>query len=289
MEGSCIFTMFTTALISFREFLEAFLIVGVFWGLSKSLSLKKEKEIALAAGIGIAISFVLSIGTFAFGDSARAVLTEENAELLESYLMIFSGCFLAYVIFSLHKVLHVQKMSTIKKATEKLKKKVFDVSLFFTILFLVVREGFEIALFTASTSLFAVFFQNLAGLFAGFISAGAVGLATSFAYLKFSVKRVFQITEYMIILLGAAMVQNGVTELFEIQWHIELEEFVPMAMPFLPDSHSVIGHALQTFTGIDQHFSGARLAIMVGYIGMVYVLFLRKHSFIKGESKTHEK
>jgi FTR1 family protein len=283
--------MFTTALIAFREFLEAFLIVGVFWGLSKSLSLKKEKEIVLAAGIGIAISFVLSIGTFAFGDSARVVLTEESAELLGSYLMIFSGCFLAYVIFSLHKVLHVQKMSTIKNATEKLKKKVFDVSLFFTILFLVVREGFEVALFTASTSLFSVFFQNMMGLFAGFVSAGAVGLATSMAYLKFSVKRVFQVTEYMIILLGAAMVQNGITELFEIYWHVELDEIIPLAMPFLPDSHNAFGNALQTFTGIDQHFSGARLAIMIGYVGMVYLLFLRREnpSFLRKQESSKTK
>jgi FTR1 family protein len=270
--------MFTTALIAFREFLEAFLIVGVFWGLSRSLSLKKEKEIALAAAIGIAISFVLAFGTFAFGDSARVILTEDNAELLESYLMIFSGCFLVYVIFSLHKVLHTQKMVVIKQAAAKLKKKVFDVSLFFTILFLVAREGFEIALFTAGTSLFAVFFQNMMGLIIGFVSAGAIGIATSFAYLKFSVKRVFQVTEYMIILLGAALVQNGATELFEIYWHIELAEIIPLAIPFLPDSHSVIGHALQTFTGIDQHFSGARLAIMLGYIGIVYALFLRKNS-----------
>ena len=171
----------------------------------------------------------------------------------------------------------------------KLKKNVFDVSLFFTILFLVVREGFEIALFTASTSLFSVFFQNMAGLFTGFLSAGAVGLATSMAYLKFSVKRVFQITEYMIILLGAAMVQNGITELFEIYWHVELYEIVPLHMPFLPDSHSLVGHALQTFTGIDQHFSGARLAIMVGYIGIVYILFFKKNIFSKVETKQNEK
>ncbi len=269
--------MFTTALIAFREFLEAFLIVGVFWGLSRTLKLGKEKEIALAAGAGFVIAFFLGVITYTFGDNARGILTEDNAELLASYLQIFSGCFLAYVIFSLHKVLHNQKMSVIKQVTEKLKKKVFDLSLFFTVFFLVVREGFEIALFTASTSLFSVFFQNIVGLVIGFGGASIVGLGTSLAYIKFPVKRVFQITEYMIMLLGAALVQNGLTKILAEQMHINLSKIMSLPMRFLPDNHSIIGHAMQTFIGIDQNFSGARLAIMAGYMSIVYLLFMRKN------------
>ncbi len=269
--------MFTTALIAFREFLEAFLITGVFWGLSRTLKLGKEKEIALAASAGFGIAFCLAIITYIFGDSARGILTEDNAELLASYLQIFSGCFLAYVIFSLHKVLHNQKMSVIKQVTEKLKKKVFDLSLFFTVFFLVVREGFEISLFTASTSLFSVFFQNILGLVIGFGGASIVGLGTSLAYIKFPVKRVFQITEYLIILLGAALVQNGLTKILAEQMHIQLSKILSLPMQFLPDNQSIVGHALQTFTGIDREFSLARLGIMAGYITIVYLLFIRKN------------
>lgn len=51
--------MITTAVISFREFLEAFLIVGVFLGISKKLNLKKEFEIGfiLASMFGILMFF----------------------------------------------------------------------------------------------------------------------------------------------------------------------------------------------------------------------------------------
>ena len=41
--------MITTAVISFREFLEVFLIVGVFLGISRKLNLKKEFEINTVA------------------------------------------------------------------------------------------------------------------------------------------------------------------------------------------------------------------------------------------------
>ena len=155
--------MITTAVISFREFLEAFLIVGVFLGISRKLNIKKEFEIGLAAIIGVVISLLLATGTYLFGDQVRGVLTEKNAELLEGYLMIFSGIFIAYVVFSLHDVINRSRAGTLIKAQQKLQEKVFDFSLFSTIVFLVIREGFEIALFTAGTSLFSVFVQNFIG------------------------------------------------------------------------------------------------------------------------------
>jgi len=275
--------MFTTALIAFREFLEAFLIVGVFLGVSRKMGLKKEMEIAIAASVGIAISFLLSTGTYAFGDAARAVLTQERAELLENYLMLFSGFFLAYVVFSLHQRISSNKKEIIQKTKTKLEKRAFDFSLFATIAFLVTREGFEIALFTAGTSLFAIFFQNMLGLFLGFGLAGIAGTAAFFAYTKFPIQKVFRVTEYMIILLGASMVQVGITELLEHQFNFHLADIVSFRFFFMPDEHSVIGHALRSFTGIDSEFSLPRLLIMVVYIAGIY--FITRQQKIK----TYEK
>lgn len=268
--------MLTTAVIAFREFLEAFLIVGVFLGISKKLGLKKELEIGLAAIVGIVFSLLLATGIYLFGNQVHGVLTEKNAELLESYLMIFSGLFIAYVIFSLHNVINRSRAGTLIKAHEKLQKNVFDLSLFFTIIFLVIREGFEIALFTASTSLFSVFIQNFIGLMLGFASASVIGIGTFFAYIKFSISKVFKFTEYMIILLGAALVQNGLTELLEHGFNIEIEKMLSLPLTFLPAKNTLIGHFISSFTGLDQKFSMIRLTIMGIYILIVYLLFLKK-------------
>src|SRR3990167_4716282 len=105
--------MITTAVISFREFLEAFLIVGVFLGISRKLNLKKEFEISLAAVIGIIFSLLLATGTYFFANQVHGILTEKNAELLEGYLMIFSGVFIAYVVFSLHDVINRSRTNTL--------------------------------------------------------------------------------------------------------------------------------------------------------------------------------
>ena len=268
--------MFATAVIAFREFLEAFLIIGVFLGISRNLHLKKEMEIGLAAFVGIIFSLLLATGTYLFGDQARNILTEENADFLESYLLIFSGIFIAYVVFSLHDVLRRSRGQTLIKAHKKLQQNAFDVSLFFTIIFLVIREGFEIALFTASASLFSEFLQNLVGLLLGFGTATVLGVVTFFAYVRFPIAKVFKVTEYMIILLGASLVQNGVTKLFETHFSIHLSDIISLPLQFLPDKDTLIGHLLQSLLGVDRDFSLVRLIIMLVYIGAIYLLFIKR-------------
>ena len=268
--------MITTALIAFREFLEAFLIVGVFFGISKKLTLKREMEIGLATSIGCLISLVLACITYFFGDFARGILTEDRAEILQSYLLIFSGFFIVYVIFSLHNSLRKGRGGKLISAHQKLQKNAFDLSLFTTIVMLVLREGFEIALFTASTSLFSVFFQNVLGLLIGFIGAGIVGFLTFSAYLRFSIGKVFKYTEYMIIVLGASLVQNGITELLIHSFNIHIGNILRFPFQFLPSEKTIPGHLLKNLLGVDQEFSAVRLFIMILYIAIIYFLFLRK-------------
>lgn len=272
--------MITVAIIAFREFLEAFLISGIFLGVSRKLKLKKEAEIGLAMLVGVGISFMMSIATYVFGDAARSILTEDRAELLSNYLMLFSGFFLVYVVFSLHNRMSHDKKDIIQKTRTKLEQQVFDISLFATIIFLVAREGFEIALFTASTSLFSVFFQNFLGLMIGFSLAGIVGTAAFFAYTKFPVGKVFKITEYMIVLLGASMVQVGTTELLKHQCNIYLGNIVSFGMSFLPGEHTIVGNFIRTFTGIDNEFSLARLFIMISYGAIVYIIVTHRKKII---------
>lgn len=268
--------MLTTLVIAFREFLEAFLIVGIFLGISRKLKLKKEIEIGLAAAIGIAIALLLSGVTYTLGDAARAILTEQRAELLGNYLLLFSGFFLAYVVLSLHNRISQNKKDIIKKASEKLKKQVFDFSLFTTVIFLVSREGFEIALFTASTSLFAQFFQNFLGLLIGLTIASIVGGFTFAAYVKFPIRKVFKYTEYMIILLGASMVQVGITELLQHQFNFHLANIASFGISFLPSETSMVGHFIRSFAGIDNEFSLPRLLIMLFYIAVIYMFFSKR-------------
>jgi high-affinity iron transporter len=270
--------MITTAVISFREFLEAFLIIGVFLGISKKIQLNKEFEIGLAALVGIAISLFFATITYLFGSQVHGVLTEKNTEILESYLMIFSGLFISYVVFSLHNFIHRSRVGTLIKAHKKLQERVFDFSLFSTIVFLILREGFEIALFTASTSLFSLYIQNFIGLIIGFACASIVGIMTFFAYVKFPIGKIFKYTEYLIVVLGASLVQNGVSEFLEHNFRIDLTKIIAIPLNFLPQKESLVGHMLKSFFGIDRDFSLIKLSIMCVYVSIVYLLRRRPHS-----------
>ena len=273
--------MVATAIIAFREFLEAFLIIGVFLGISNKLRLKKEKEIWLAAIIGIIFSLLLSTIVYIFGDKARLILSEENIELLESCLLIFSGVFIAYVVFSLHKILHQHNLHRLKATHKRLQENVFDISLFFTIIFLVLREGFEIALFTASVSLFSAFMQNFIGLVLGFAAATFCGILTLYIYVKFPINKLFKVTEYLIILLGSSLVQLGIAKFSEEYFHINLSQIIPLHLQFLPNEDTIIGHLLQGFFGIDKDLSLVRIIIMVVYILIVYFIFLKQNHNLK--------
>ena len=246
--------MFVTALIVFREFLEAFLMAGVFLGLSKQLNLKKEFEILLALSIGVSISILLAVGVFFFGDSARSVITEASAELLEGYLMLFSGVFIAYVVFALHRAMGKANRDAVEMAKEVLKKTAFDITFFFLIIFLILREGFEIALFTASVSLFADFATNMLGLFLGFLAAAVVGIGIYFFYTKIPIRKVFTATEYAIIALGAVFTSNGIMKLLEGQFGIHASDFLAAPVPFTDSVFSLLSPLLMLVYALAVHW-----------------------------------
>lgn len=265
--------MLTTAIIAFREFLEAFLLVGIFLGMNKKFQLHKQQEIIIASFTGILFSLLLPIIVFFLASSAKYVLDENNADILEGCFLIFSGFFLAYVVFSLHEFMKSGKKETLARATEKMEQEIFDISLFFTLVFFIVREGFEVALLIATTSLFSVFWTNIEGLFLGFSMAFLIGLGTTVTYIKLPIKKVFLYTECAIILVGAAMVKNGVSLLLSSYFHIHWEKLFPLPLHFLPSGETIAGHTLNNLLGLQQDMSIIQVAIMALYIILAFSTF----------------
>lgn len=261
--------MVTIAIIAFREFLEAFLLVGIFIGIDKKLNLRKQKEIVLATLCGIILSLALPLLVFFFGQD----LNEKTTDIVEGYLLTFSGFFLVYVVFTLHTFMNAYRHKAITYAKQKMEQEIFDISLFLTIVLFIGREGFEIALLIAATSLFSVFWSNIAGLMIGFMLASCIGFITSRGYRTLPVKKVFRYTEYGIIFIGAAMVKNGISLLVFTYMHMHLDSIFSLPLKFLPGENTIIGHLLNNLFGIQQHLSLIQLVIMAMYIILVQYLF----------------
>lgn len=269
--------MLTTFTIALREYLEAFLIIGVFLGISKKLKIKREKEILLASLIGILLSIILPLFTFYFSNLASKVLTKKNSEILEGYLLIFSGIFISYVIFSLHKTIHQITDKNLLQVHSKIKDNLFDFFLFLLIVFFIVREGFEIALFTATTSLFSSFSQNLAGLILAFFTSFLLSLLIYTSFIKISFSKIYKITEWLILFLGAAMINNGVNEILEGYFNLKLSFFLPIKILFLPEKSTFIGHFLKNLFALQRDFSFVSLLIIFSYIFAIKKIFLSRN------------
>lgn len=268
--------MFASFLISFREYLEVFLIVGVFVGIDQKLSLGKTRNIVITSIIGILLSLVLPMLTFYVSDISKSIITAQSASVLEGYLMVFSGVFLAYIVISLHRYFKRLRGREILLLHERMGTHTFSYTLYATILFFILREGFEIALFTTSTSLFSTFVQNMFGLLGGFVLAAVCGICVTRAYVRISLQRVMVTTEYLIIMLGAALVKNGVAELAESQLGTSLSTMGSLPLGFLPDTSTFAGSLLKSLTGLEPQFSYAMMLIMFIYTMYVYWLGMKK-------------
>ncbi len=277
--------MLATAIIAFREFLEAFLLLGIFVGINRTLQLNKHKEILSAGVLGIVLSLLFPILVFFFSSNRQHILTEKNTDILEGYFLIFSGCFLAYVVFSLHQFMKLYRDTTIAKARQKMEQKIFDISLFFTIVFFICREGFEVALLVATTSIFSVFWTNITGLLLGFAGAFLIGFSTFLTYIKLPMKIIFRYTEYAIILIGAAMVKNGISVLLENYLHIHWGKILPLPFQFLPSDTTILGHLLKNLLGVQQEMSLIQLIFMGIYMLVIQYLFFIKKPLVQVPSE----
>jgi FTR1 family protein len=240
------------------------------------MNLGKQKEILIASTLGLSLSLILTLATYFFGDHARGILSEKNADILESYLLIFSGIFIAYVVLSLHNRMRKRDSDAISQTAENLKDTSFDISLFLTILCTILKEGFEIALFTASTALFTTFLNNVAGLFIGFILATLLGLVVTLSIIKIPIRKIFKVTEYAIVLMGASLVQLGITKLLETHFSYNLSKLFPLSLKFLPEEESIPGEMLKAISGLEKDFSFSRISIMLLYFAIIYFLFIYK-------------
>jgi hypothetical protein len=167
-------------------------------GISKKLNIKREKEIVFASLIGIMIAIGLPIFVFLFSRQASRILTEKNAEILESYLIL--GFFVSFIF----------------------------------------------------------------------------GIFTYFGFLRFSINKVYKLTEFLIILLGASLVKNGAAELLEIYFDINLKKILPIKLAFLPHESTFFGHLLKNNFGLQQDFSLMMFFIIASYFILIQLLFLKR-------------
>ncbi len=196
--------MLAAFLITFREALEAVLVIGVIITLLKKL---KQPILVREVWWGMIAALITSVAIGYGISELLGGLTDYARELLEGSLMLLAVALLTVMIFWLARQESVAERLRIRvaeKITQQVKLGVAAVA-FFSVL----REGIETVIF-----LFAASQLDPVGAFQGFLT-GILG-AISIGYIFFAglscapLRRFFQITNVLLLLFAAGVAANAI-------------------------------------------------------------------------------
>ncbi|OGK12922.1 hypothetical protein A3A93_01725 [Candidatus Roizmanbacteria bacterium RIFCSPLOWO2_01_FULL_38_12] len=273
--------MIPSFLITFREIIEASLIVATIAGILVKLNQKKQlKTVWLATGAAALLSVMLLVFGTILGIKVQEVF-ELHEALIEGTLMVTTAIFITWAVFFLHNYFGAYKarlLQKIKNTVERQEQK----GLFVLVFTSVFREGFEIVLFLSTI----YFSSSPERILTGFVLGTIGGLILTYglftATVKLPVYQAFRLTSILLILFAAGLLGRGVHEFAEIGFVPELGK---MVFGFLPAKGTFTADMLKALFGITQKMDYIQIMFY-----SVYVFFMTWWVFFrKGESVLKQK
>jgi len=265
--------MLPAFLITFREVIEASLIVATILGILIKLNQQKSvRTVWLATGVA-SVASVLLIGVASIlGLKFQELYTGKIEQTTEGVLMITSAVFITYAVFFLHKHFSRYKIHLIKKIKDSLEQNE-QKGLFVLAFTAVFREGFEIVLFLSTI----YFSSNPQSVLSGFGLGIVAGLLVSFGFFAATVRMpvyyAFRVTSLLLILFAAGLLSRGVHEFAEAGW---IPEIGKTTLAFLPHESSVASDIIKTIFGLTKTMDAIQISLYTGYVAiMLWWVFYR--------------
>ncbi len=267
--------MIPSFIITFREVLEAALVVGII--LSYLVRVKQTKYnnivyVGIFSGIIASIIGALLFTILAGGFTGRA------EEIFEGITMLVGSLLLTTMILWMMKQKHIARELENKVAAEL--TKAYKFGLFSLVFVAILREGIETVIFLRAASLVST--QNtMIGALAGIIAAMLLGYAIFLGSRKINIKKFFNITSILLILFAAGLVAHGVHELQEATiiptvsehiWDINPPVNTDGSYPILHEK-GYIGSILKSLFGYNGNPSLIEVLSYLIYIFLVIVLW----------------
>ncbi len=256
--------MFSSLLITFRETLEAALVVGIvltFLTKTNQNVFKKFVWRGVGAGVLIAIVVALMLEVLFGGFSGRA------EEIFEGVLMFVTAGFLTWMIMWVHRQKDVAKK--LKEKVSLHAKEGYGFGIFVLILSSVFREGIETVLYLKASSI-AGASNQLVGAVAGILAALALGYALFRWAVRVNLSLVFTITSVFLILFAAGLLAHGVHE-FQEAGLLPIFSFDPVFnISHVLDHESTIGSLLRVVFGYTSQPTFLELLSYVSYIAIIF-------------------
>lgn len=257
--------------ISFREGLEAFLVLGIVLAFLQKQGLNHVKKFAW---IGFALGI---LGALVFGFAFSVIVDGFESEELQ-YNISLVVLFIAIILLT-YMVFWIQSNSDTAAMREKIElsanQKLITFLLVFTAIF---REGMELVLFTLALLMGegAQISDGLLGLGIGFVASGIIVWLLFKSSIRLPLKQFFQYTSLAILFIVSGLVSLFIKGM-------QGNEFLPIIKAPLFDissfisNESFLGKTLQVLIGYDAKPSLLQMICWASYLVLMFIIFrLRK-------------
>jgi high-affinity iron transporter len=246
--------MFATAILVFREVLEAALIISIVCAATRGLH-ARGRWVSAGVGLGVLGALVLALGA----DSVASAAEGMGQELLNAGVLTAAVLMLAWhaIWMSRHGREMALQMKSVGAAVVEGARPIK--ALMFVVALAVLREGSEVVLFLFGMGAGGSSAASMAaGGVIGLVAGAAVGVALYFGLLGIPIRHFFTATNWMVLLLAAGLASQAAHYLIQADWLPALGERV-WDTSWLLSNESLLGQTLRTLIGYDARPSGMQL------------------------------
>lgn len=237
--------MLATALLVFREVLEAALIVTIVLAATRAVARRTR-----FVGAGIAMGIAGAVGVAMLAGQLAGLADGIGQELLNSSILLAAVAMIGWHVVWMARhgrqlAIHVNSLgAAVRDGEQPLTALTILVSL------AVAREGSEIVLFLYGMAAGGVAPESLvAGTLAGLLSGAVLSLVLYLGLLRIPLRHFFSVTNWMLVLLAAGLASQSARYLIQA-------DVLPALGSNIWDSSGVLS---------DQSLTGQVLHVLVGY------------------------
>ena len=268
--------MISSFIITFRETLEAALIIGII--LAYLIKTKRQRYNNIVY-LAIASAIITSIiGAFLFSSLAGG-FTGTAEEIFEGTAMIFASFLITFMILWMLKQRHI--VIDLHKQVDKQIHVQHKVGLFFLVFVSVLREGIETVIFLSAASFAATTGNSLLGALWGIVAAIILGYLMFVGSKKINIKAFFNVTSIILVLFAAGLTAHGIHEFQEAKVLPTYVEHVFDINPPLNDDGSyplmhekgTVGGILKGLFGYNGNPSLIEILSYLSYLLLIFILY----------------
>lgn len=251
--------MLGTAIIVFREILEAALVMSIVAAATRGIAGRWRLLInGLVAGIAGALLVAL------FAREIAGIASGSGQALFNAGVLLAATLLIAWHVLwmSRHGREMAQSLGEVSRAVRDGTKPPSALALVVAIA--VLREGSEIVLFVYGMAASGADASALAGGGAlGLVAGAAVGFALYFGLLRIPPGRMFNATNWVLMMVAAGMAAHAGQFLLQADWLPALGAQLWNTGWLVPDG-STLGHLLSALVGYDARPAGVQLLLFAG-------------------------